>query len=71
MLALVLAHSGHSFYSTSQDKSVRCWDLNTGVCLRHMSPHQAAVTCAVVTRDDCFLVSSRHVRNQLAPFQTS
>ena len=53
---MLLSTNGHIFYSTSLDKTARCWDLNTGVCIRNISPHTAAVNCAVVTTNDSYLV---------------
>lgn len=65
---MLLSKSEHTFYSTSLDKTVRCWDLNTGICIRNMSPHTAAINCAVVTSDDSYLVlnTSNEKRTKIA-----
>ncbi|HUI08514.1 MAG TPA: protein kinase [Verrucomicrobiae bacterium] len=54
---LCVAEDKHLVASGSSDKTLKLWDMATGVCLRTLVGHSNGVTCAALSRDSQFVVS--------------
>ncbi|CAI2351409.1 unnamed protein product [Caenorhabditis sp. 36 PRJEB53466] len=55
---LCASHDDSFFISTSLDKTVKKWSLNSAEPLMTFTHHTAKVTCAILTSDDLFLITA-------------
>jgi WD40 repeat protein len=58
-LLLTSSLNPDTFYSASLDRTIRCWHIQSGVCVQNLTPHSGAVTSAVLNNDGTYLVSPR------------
>jgi len=48
---------GQSVYSASEDKSIKQWDVKTGIDINTFNAHQAGVNCIELSKDGTYLIS--------------
>ena len=49
--------SGQHVYSASEDKSIKMWDVNTGIDISTFNAHSAGVNCIELSKDGNILIS--------------
>lgn len=58
--AVTVSPNGQKFASSSLDRTIKLWDLNTGKLLQTLEGHTSAVHTIIFSRDGQTLVSSSH-----------
>lgn len=54
----IYSHKGEFIVSASWDKTIRIWDINTGICIRTLFSYGSSITYASISPDDKLIASA-------------